>query len=384
MSVRALFVTNGHGEASIAERIGEAVHAVDADLAIDHFPLVGDGLTGAVLREVGPRRRMPSGGLVAMGNVSAFARDLGAGFVPLFVAQLRFLAGAGPRYAVVVAVGDSYALGLALVTRAPIVFVGTAKSAYVAPYGPFERTLLRRAINVFVRDQRTADVLRSAGVASANAPGNVIVDLLGADQAALPGEWVGLLPGSRESAYADAIRLGRVVRGLAARGDGARGLVSVAPTLTPSRFAEAFADDGWTVRRQPGQVPFVATDGPAEISAWTGPLGAFLRACRLVIGQAGTANEAAAACGVPVVALDGTTGAGSNWYRMRQRRLLGDALELVDAEPEAAAAAVAALLRDEARLARMRAAGRERMGQAGGAAAIANEVVRVARGTAAA
>jgi hypothetical protein len=69
---------------------------------------------------------------------------------------------------------------------------------------------------------------------------------------------------------------------------------------------------------------------------------------------------------------------------MRQRRLLGEALEIVAAEPRAAAAAVAGLLADEPRLARMRAAGRERMGRSGGAEAIADEVVRVSRGSAAA
>jgi uncharacterized protein (TIGR03492 family) len=384
MTRRALFVTNGHGEASIAERIAEAVHAADPGLQVDHFPLVGEGLGGAAMREVGPRRTMPSGGLVAMGNVRAFARDLGAGFVALFFAQLRFLRASRGTYVLAVAVGDSYALALALVARLPTLFVGTAKSAYVAPYGPFERTLLRRARRVFVRDDRTAADLRGHAVASASAPGNVIVDLLRADGPALPGEWIGLLPGSREAAYADAVRLARVVRALGAERPGARALLSIAPTVAAGRVAEALAADGWRVADGAGEVPFVASAPGAEIDAWSGGLGAFLRASRVAIGQAGTANEAAAACGVPVVALDDGAGPGARWYRMRQRRLLGEALEIVAAEPAAAAAAVAALLADEPRLARMRAAGRERMGRPGGAEAIADEVVRVSRGSAAA
>ena len=384
MTRRALFVTNGHGEASIAERIAEAVHAADPALEIDHFPLVGEGLGGAAMRDVGPRRAMPSGGLVAMGNVRAFARDLGAGFVGLFFAQLRFLRAARDAYGIAVAVGDSYALGLALCARLPTLFVGTAKSAYVAPYGPFERTLLRRARRVFVRDDRTAADLRERGVPLASAPGNVIVDLLRADGPALPGEWIGLLPGSREGAYADAVRLARVVRALAALRPGVRALLSVAPTLAAGRLAAGLAADGWRVADGAGDVPFVASVPGAEIDAWSGGLGAFLRASRVAIGQAGTANEAAAACGVPVVALDDGPGPGASWYRMRQRRLLGEALEIVAAEPRAAAAAVAGLLADEPRLARMRAAGRERMGRSGGAEAIADEVVRVSRGSAAA
>jgi len=92
MTRRALFVTNGHGEASIAERIAEAVHAADPALEVDHFPLVGEGLGGEAMHEVGPRRTMPSGGLVAMGNVRAFARDLGAGFAALLSQSARCLA----------------------------------------------------------------------------------------------------------------------------------------------------------------------------------------------------------------------------------------------------------------------------------------------------
>jgi hypothetical protein len=56
---------------------------------------------------------------------------------------------------------------------------------------------------------------------------------------------------------------------------------------------------------------------------------------------------------------------------MRQRGLLGEALALVPPAPERAAAAIAQLLADGARLDRMRAAGRRRMGPAGGSRAIA-------------
>jgi uncharacterized protein (TIGR03492 family) len=96
-----------------------------------------------------------------------------------------------------------------------------------------------------------------------------------------------------------------------------------------------------------------------------------VRASGLIVGQAGTANEAAAACGVPVVALETATG---SWYRMRQQRLLGDALAVLPVEAEAAAAEIRDLLADQPRLAHMRAAGRERMGRAGGARAIAQAI----------
>ncbi len=381
---RVLFIANGHGETAIAARIGvEIERAAAADpLSLDLFPLVGTGGGAGTLRVVGPRRAMPSGGLVAMGNVRAFSRDVASGFVALFMRQISF-ARRARAYDAVVAVGDAYALAFAFATRLPTLFVGTAKSVYVAPYGPFERVLLRRAARVFVRDEATAERLRAQGVA-AEAPGNVIVDLAGDGGAdAPPVRWLGVLPGSRDDAYADGVRLARVVRALGRRRDGASALLSVAPTLDAARFERALCDDGWRraaeAASEPAGALFDVSDGAARIRGWRGDLGTLLDGSTLVLGQAGTANEQAAARGVPVVALDRAerTGGrgGADWYRMRQRRLLGDALALVPSDPEAAAAAVAALLDEPERLRRMSEAGRVRMGARGGALAIARAVL---------
>ena len=356
-----LFVSNGHGEASIATRIAADVRALaPGTLRTDHFALVGAGRGSAGFLDVGPQRAMPSGGLVAMGNVRAFAADVRAGFFSLLARQLAFLRSARARYAAIVAVGDAYALLLARTARLPIVFVGTAKSAYVAPYGPLERRLLRSARAVFVRDRATAEALCAFGI-DAHAPGNVIVDLLD-DRASV--DWgdarfrIAVLPGSRERAYADAARLIAVVRELAAQRSDIAATVSIAPGLDPMRFAPLLL-------------------GTPPIAAWRGDLGGLLRGATLALGQAGTANEAAAASGVPVVALELADDRKSAWYRMRQARLLGDALVVIPGEPRAGAAALAALLGDAARRERMAAVGRERMGGAGGARAIAQAIVRL-------
>ena len=143
MSRAVLFVTNGHGEAAIAARIAHEVRAL-APLATEHLALVGERFGDGDFPDVGPQRAMPSGGLVAMGNVRAFARDLGAGWLGLFAAQLRFLRSVRARYAAIVAVGDAYAAALTRLACRPWIFVGTAKSEYVAPYGR-GRTRDRRA-----------------------------------------------------------------------------------------------------------------------------------------------------------------------------------------------------------------------------------------------
>jgi tetraacyldisaccharide 4'-kinase len=359
VSAAVLFVTNGHGEASIAARIARDVRAL-ATLGTEHLALVGERFGEADFPAVGPQRAMPSGGLVAMGNVRAFARDLGAGWLGLFASQVRYLHSSRRRYATVVAVGDAYAAALARVAGRPWLFVGTAKSEYVAPYGAIERRIIGAARRIFVRDRRTADALGARGL-PAEAPGNVIVDLLSGDRRY---PWAGrvriaLLPGSRERAYADAERLADVAARVAECVPAVAVALSIAPTLDAARFAPLF-------ERYPA------------LGTWAGDFGGLLAGATLAIGQAGTANEAAAASGIPVVALDLASDRRSDWYRMRQERLLADAMAIVPGDPAAAAEAIVALVRDPARLARMAQAGPARMGAGGGAAAIARAVVDVA------
>ena len=99
----------------------------------------------------------------------------------------------------------------------------------------------------------------------------------------------------------------------------------------------------------------------------------------LVMGQAGTANEAAAAAGIPVVAFERGLDRKTTWYRKRQSGLLGEALAIFPGD-ERAVASVRDLLRDDTRRKRMGAVGRARMGAPGGARRIAERVVAVASG----
>lgn len=372
---RVLFVTNGHGEMAIAARIArELPPEIDAD----HLALVGAHASGERLRDAGPRRAMPSGGLVAMGNVRNIIRDVAGGLAGHTLAQLKFLGGVRGTYDAAVAVGDVYALLMARRARArATVFVGTAKSVYVAPYGAFEERAIRAAQSAFVRDEATAARLRDRGIAARAA--NAIVDLYEPIDAGLRDAYApyfAVFPGSRDLAYADAVELCAIVRELARVRPQTGAALSIAPGLEPQRFARMLAAHGWIVRADGDERrPFSLLEGDREIvRAWRGPLGGMLHDADAVLGQAGTANEAAAALGIPVIALARGKGA---WYRRRQAGLLGDALAIVDGAPGNAAQQIAALLDDAARLERMRAAGRARMGPPGAAREIAAEIARV-------
>lgn len=284
-----------------------------------------------------------------MGNVAAFARDITAGLVPLWRRQRAFLRSSKPQYDCVVAVGDTYCLFMSRMAKLPTIFVGTAKSVYVTPYGKFERKIMKGAKRVFVRDAATADDLRVHGIA-AESPGNVIADLACSDERFA---WSGttrivVLPGSRSDAYENGARVGAILAALPAR-SGIEVIVSIAPGIDPERMLRSFTT-------------------PAR--AWSGPLGAILAEATIAVGQAGTANEAAAAAGVPVVAVAGPA-KKEDWYRMRQRRLLGGALALVPRDPAQGAQTLRSLLDDDARRAEMSRIGRERIGPSGASAAIA-------------
>jgi uncharacterized protein (TIGR03492 family) len=382
---RVLFVSNGHGEAAIADRIAAELRAIMPDGALDHLALVGEPISDS-MREVGPRRAMPSGGLIAMGNVGNLMRDLRAGLLPLVASQRRFLRRVRGSYDVAVAVGDVYALAMTLRARSSTVFVGTAKSVSVARYGAFEERMLARAKARFVRDEATAQALRGHGL-SVEPGANVIVDLFAPDddpaiEAATAGftTMLALFPGSRVSAYDDAVFLLQVLREIAGSQPEVGGVLSIARGLDAGRFATDAQRAGWQVSHDSSDcIPFsLGLHGRTVVRAWTGNPASLLRGAALVLGQAGTANEGAAAAGVPVVAFARDRGTKARWYRRRQQGLLGDALAVIVGSAVEAARGVCDILNDPQRRRHMSETGRARLGAGGAARRIADRVASLA------
>jgi tetraacyldisaccharide 4'-kinase len=277
---------------------------------------------------------------------------------------------------------------MALQARTPTVFVGSAKSVAVAPYGRFEAATLARAAACFVRDEPTAQALRRQGVKAEAA--NAIVDLFATrSQASAEPAIAGfspamaLFPGSRERAYADAEFLLEVTGELASTRPSLGAALSVAPGLDADRFAHDALRAGWTVQATAVDfVPFVLSRGGREtVRGWSGPLGPLIERVTLVLGQAGTANEAAAAGGVPVVAFERGRDRKAHWYRQRQQGLLGDALAVLPRERGEAVAGVSAILDDAARQKRMSEIGRARMGEPGATQRIAQRIAALLDGS---
>ena len=378
---RILMVSNGFGEMAILQSIAEAIARREPAALVRHMPLVGVPPPDAWPPAVGPRKDMPSGGLVTYWNVRNMARDIGAGLLGTTLAQFRYLWTERGCYDVAVAVGDVYCAAACLwFARLPTVFVATAKSEYVAGHSAIERAIARRARITFARDQATADALRSGRV-DARYVGNVMMDAvaraeqdIALDERALR---IAVLPGSRSDAPANGAAAMRRLRRIAAlSGRNVQAFVALAPAADAQAVMRAMTEAAPVlVTRDAGAQPGV------EVRFLRGALGAVLRAAHIVLGQAGTGNEQAAGLGKPVVAAaaPGESPQNVGWYRMRQQKLLGDALLVAPADDDAFARAVVDLLDDPPRMSAMAAAGRARMGAPGASEAIASAVLDIGR-----
>jgi len=384
-----LLVSNGFGEAAIAGYIARAIAADNPSARIEHLLLVGRADPSEWPPAVGPSAHMPSGGLVTYWNVRNFARDLRAGLGGLTLAQFRYLTRQRQRDAIV-AVGDIFCLALCLVAaRCPTVFVATAKSDLVAPHSRLELAIARKAMVTFARDAATAAKLKAAGV-NATFAGNIMMDGLnstGAHLGVAPGALVvAVLPGSRSdagSALGEQMQRLRAFSRLAKReGHTVQALVSIAPSADEHELCQAVEHHGVQLVTSGSTSGVIASgaDDDLQLSLVRGAFGDLIGCADIVFGQAGTGNEQAAGSGKPVLAaaVAGEDPNKMGWYRMRQKKLLGDALLVLPGEPDVFAAEALRLINDPARMAHMAAVGRDRMGPPGGAAAVAKAALAIA------
>mgnify|MGYP006275903821 CR=1 FL=1 len=386
-----LFVSNGFGEDTIAASIVEEIQRVDGAPRVLAMPLVGEGLAYQRLgvEIVGPRRSMPSGGLI-MAGWSHLLKDLRAGFWGMTIDQIRTLRHLRGRLGALVAVGDTIpALMGGLFGGGRVTMVGTAKSNYFYAYSWYERVVFRRFCDVvFTRDEATAVTLRAQGV-TARWVGNAMMDSLGETPLALPVPpdvpCIALLPGSRKLAFHDLPVILEAARQVGQRRPTFY-VMALADSIALPELVRAAETCGWTHVDDP------AFHGPASqgcegllvghgqrVLLVRGRFGDVIVPSRIVIGQAGTGNEQAVGMGRPVVSFDSEGRKVPGWYRARQKGLLGDSVAVVDRSAEAVAREVETILDDDRRYAAMAETGFARMGPPGASARMAAHIVEQAR-----
>ncbi|MEX2502136.1 MAG: lipid-A-disaccharide synthase-related protein, partial [Trueperaceae bacterium] len=349
VGARVLLLSNGHGEDQVGARLAHELIAARPDLRLTAFPTVGDGRAYAdgPATRTGPLRTLPSAGRSVEG-VAPLLADLRAGLFGTTVRQLRDLRRI--RADLTVAIGDVWIQTLGTLPRsARRAAVQTLVSVRMHHGGwpsrhllrerftPAERLLLRAAYpQVFVRDGASARWLADREVPQARYLGNPMMDRLDASPLPWdpPGRRIVLLPGTRGHApLALAIMLDAVAR-----------VPNVAAALPWAGTTPPAPPDGWERTPRPEGEEWRSGDARVLLVP-SARFPASLRWADLAIGAAGTAHEQAAGLGLPVIAFP-CGPLYTEAFLTNQRRLLGDAVGAVAADPVVVARVAEAWLGD--------------------------------------
>jgi len=373
-----LVISNGYGEDTIAANIlKELLSNIEVNVRV--LPIVGEGKAYRSLpvKVDGSGRKLPSGGF-ARNSFSNLMADLKAGLLGLTLSQIAFLRRVREEVDLVLVVGDVFILLMAgLFVRKEIVFLPTAKSEYISGHYRVEELLMKKMAQlVLPRDNKTAEALKARGVKACFA-GNAMMDCfeIKGEEFNLSSEEriVGILPGSREEAYDNLLSILEVIEEIERHTEKKLVyLTAMASNLSAKKLQTYIEKTCWKVESSEAEkergiyLTLFSPNNKSRVKIIYHHFGDILKQAELFIGMAGTANEQAAGMGKPVVIFPGKGAQFNESFARAQKSLLGESVELVDAEPKTAAETVLNILNDEEKYHRMALAGRERMGPPGG------------------
>ncbi|WP_338430126.1 lipid-A-disaccharide synthase-related protein [Synechococcus elongatus] len=388
-----LFLSNGHGEDLNASLIVQALQQAQPSLAIAAQPIVGAGNAYRKLGVpiIGPTDQMPSGGLLYM-NPWVLVRDLAKGLVLLSLQQIAAIWRQRQQFKLVVAVGDIVPIALAGLTGRPFVAFLVSTSSYYEgrlrlPWLTQRLLRSRRCQQIFCRDAFTATDLQSRGFSKAIFCGYPIMDTLqpcGVDLK-LPTDrpLIALLAGSRlPEAIANLKLQLQLCQRLARLGDFTFA-AAIVPAIAATQLQAIATDLGWQFDGRDRLLTSVG-DRRVEVLCRSDAFAEILQASQLVVGMAGTAVEQAVGLGKPVVQIIGEGPQFTYRFAEAQMRLLGthsvQTVGTTTAQPadlEQAAQVIVQTLQDPNHRDRCQRNGQERVGSAGGSAAIAAQILSV-------
>ncbi len=383
-----LIISGGNAEDLIGTTLAQHLQ----DLRLAALPLVGPGqrYEGHVERILGPRSQMPSGGF-PFNSLENLLADLRAGFLWEILRQVRAAQIARKEVRAVAVVGDAYALAIGVLAsdwgKKPLFHLQPQVSYYywdgrsvwerlkqpnqfaAEDYMFYERWMHRFVQAVYVRDKPSEERAKRLGMHKARFVGGMAMDTLGPPERELEGVLDGrrvlvLLPGTRAD-----VRFSLPLMLQAA---------ALLPELQPlvawaGDFSQVPLAEGWSLHLMDDQTAVAQRDSQ-RVWLLRNAFSAILHVGYVAVGTAGTANEQAAGMGLPVVAFP-TPGPQYIYPNaLRQSRLLGKALRLVEAHPEKVAEAVRVFLNDEKARQEAQQEGLERNGPKGALPTIAREI----------
>jgi len=391
--IGVLFVSNGYGEDNVAAHIAAVLNKQHVDISVSGFPTVGSGrfYTECGVALAGSGIRMPSEGFVR--SARDLAGDVRRGLVSETLRMGKRVRHAAAEADYIVVTGDPYLLlYTTLFTKAERprkIFIGTLQSEWYGSGRPFkehysilERLWLRLFCGLAIaRDAKTAAYLQEKGVRHAVSFGNPMMDCFAVPQARIfPGDRtvIGILPGSKQEAYANFGTIIETVEALMTRSGKKQNYlfaVAISPHLAVEELQKRFGlRQAGPCKYDPAFSVYRTKDRGIELHVTSRRFGGVIEEADLVIGLSGTGNEQAAGLGKPVVGFWGEGPQITRKFMEAQKRLLGVSLFLCPPDPVTVARRIEEVLEDKGLLQSVSNNGRERMGGTGSVTSIARRI----------
>lgn len=396
MTKRVLFLSNGHGEDLNASLVLRALRRLAPEIETAAMPIVGRGNAYRRLDVpiVGPTQQLPSGGFnyINVGrllnpvnwwrdtNPVSLLKDLFSGLIGLTWSQWQAVRQYSKTCDLLFASGDIVPILFARLTGKPfLVFLATTSSYYEGrvrlPWLAAWGLRSRQCLHIMTRDKLTAQEFQHRGFTHTRFLGCPFMDALNPTGKPLVQDLsaplIALLPGSRLPEAQNNLGLMlRLCETLVALRP-AHFHTALVPSFTQDHLKALAAVHEWDV--SPGKLQKANVTVHYHYDAFAD----ILHQCNLVVGMAGTAVEQSVGLGKPVVQIPGAGPQFTYIFAEAQMRLLGPSVITVGDRPataktlSAAAVKIDHILRDPTFLQACKVSGRERIGETGGAEAIA-------------
>jgi uncharacterized protein (TIGR03492 family) len=385
-----LFLSNGHGEDLNGSLILQAIVKNYPEVNLGAMPLVGAGNAYKRLNIpiIGPTQTLPSGGIFYM-NPFNLLKDLWGGLIGLTLRQLKAVRKYSRSCDLLVAVGDIVPITIAYLTGRPYVaFIVSTSSYYEGrlrlPWITEYCLRSSRCLQVFTRDEFTAQDLRRRKLNKAIFAGYPIMDVLTPTGRDLEldsiSPMMALLPGSRLPEAQQNFALMLQVCEAIAWSYPLEFRAALVPSFTENHLEAVAKAQKW---RYLGNGKLVKSRGDCtlKVQCYWDRFPDILESCKIVLGMAGTAVEQAVGLGKPVVQIAGKGPQFTYRFAEAQMRLLGDSVRTIG-KTEAnskiinqAAQEIIAILEDETYLQSCVMNGKERVGEVGGSETIAHRIL---------
>ena len=384
-----LLISNGHGEDIIAANILKDLFKISNEIKVKVLPIVGVGKAYESLPVdiIGPLKPLPSGGFMR-NSLSNFLADIKAGLLGITIEQIKAIRKVKDEVDLVISVGDVFILILAgLFTKKKIVFIPTAKSEYISGHYWIEKFLMKKMAKIVLpRDKKTAQVLKKSGV-KARFVGNAMMDCFEINNIdfCLEGDSkvVGILPGSREEAYANLKFILKIINRIEHLNFiKLEYLVAMASNLSLDRLEKVFNETDWNIEQSSIAekelgiyLKLVSPSEKSVIRIIYHHFGDVLNKSDIFIGLAGTANEQAVGIGKPLISFPGEGSQFTEKFAKDQKRLLGNSVVLLKNDLEKISNKLVEIINNKKLYRTMSTTGKQRMGRPGATKEMVNIII---------